>query len=53
MHEIGGPVGRSAPNAKPGKSVADWRTGGDVDLTKNTKERLAYYESLEDRPSTS
>ena len=34
----------------PESSVPDRHTDGDVDLTKNTKERLAYYESLDDRP---
>jgi hypothetical protein len=30
----------------PESSVGFWYADGDADLTKNTKERLAYYEAL-------
>ncbi len=43
------------PRVKPETASSDdvWWTGGDVDLTKNTKERLAYHESLGEGPSAS
>ncbi len=41
----------AVPPQTPGPETSyDWWTGGDVDLTKNTEERLAYYGSLEKQP---